>query len=130
MNNVELTPSLWLYAIHSNNPDLIHLLEEYHVEPKNKSFEECLKEAIKCHHNDVARYIQDNLLIGKVDESKILSSIFAYYNYCFFPKSLDGKFTLHYLCQYNHYTLVKLLLESNELDVNSEIVLYINNKFI
>ena len=95
MNNVELTPSLWLYAIHSNNPDLIHLLEEYHVEPKNKSFEECLKEAIKCHHNDFARYIQDNLLIGKVDESKILSSIFAYYNYCFFPKSHDGKFTLH-----------------------------------
>ena len=35
MNNVELSPSLWLYAIHGNNAELIHLLEENKVEPKD-----------------------------------------------------------------------------------------------
>ena len=26
-NNIELQPSLWFYAIHSNNTEMIHLLE-------------------------------------------------------------------------------------------------------
>ena len=33
LNNVELKPSLYLYAIHSNNTEMIHLLEENHIEP-------------------------------------------------------------------------------------------------
>ena len=33
MNNAELTPSLWLYAIHSKNAELIHLLESNEVPP-------------------------------------------------------------------------------------------------
>ena len=34
MNGVELTPSLWLFVIHGQNPELIHRLEEQHIEPK------------------------------------------------------------------------------------------------
>ena len=35
-NNVELTPSLWLYGIHSNNPEILHILEENKVQfPEN-----------------------------------------------------------------------------------------------
>ena len=30
-NKVKLTSSLWLYAIHGNNPDVIHLLEDRHL---------------------------------------------------------------------------------------------------
>ena len=60
-NNVELTPSLWIYAIHSQNLELIHLLEENHIKPDDASFEECMKESVKCHHNDFNAYIQENL---------------------------------------------------------------------
>ena len=31
--NANLTPSLWFYVIHSKNAELIHLLEELHIEP-------------------------------------------------------------------------------------------------
>lgn len=33
MDGVELTPSLWLYSIHSKNADLIHFLESNKVSP-------------------------------------------------------------------------------------------------
>ena len=39
MNDVELSPSLWLYEIHSNSAEMIHLIQENHVEPKDPSFE-------------------------------------------------------------------------------------------
>ena len=36
-NEVELTSSLWLYGIHSDNAEIIQLLEENKVEPPNES---------------------------------------------------------------------------------------------
>ena len=63
MNNVKLTDSVWLYGIHSNNSDLLrNYIEANSVKPENKMLREILKECIKCHHNDIARYIEDNLL--------------------------------------------------------------------
>ena len=68
LNCVELTSSLWIYSIHSNNPEMIHLLESNLVEPEDKTYIKCLEEAIKCHHNKIANYIIDNLLINDNDE--------------------------------------------------------------
>ncbi|KAK8844216.1 hypothetical protein M9Y10_024422 [Tritrichomonas musculus] len=65
LNNVELTPSLWIYGIHSNNAELIHLLERQKIAPPNKLYKECRNEAIKCHHNDIARYIINNYIPKK-----------------------------------------------------------------
>ena len=65
MNNVELESSLWLYSIHSNNPDIIHRLETLGIEPNDGNYSECLKESIKCHHNDISNYIENNLLKKK-----------------------------------------------------------------
>ena len=62
LNDVDLNPSLWLYAIHSNNPELIHFLEENHVLPDDKTYQKCFIESVKCYHNNIAHYIQDNLL--------------------------------------------------------------------
>lgn len=36
-NKVSLTNSMWLYVIHSNNPKLIHFLEENEILPEKKS---------------------------------------------------------------------------------------------
>ena len=89
MNEVELTPSLWLYAIHSNSPEMIHILEENNVpitelfeyvshpifarvDKKNASkgkilnaLKELMNEAIKCHHNDIFNYLQNNFDLEK-----------------------------------------------------------------
>lgn len=52
-NGAELTSDIWKYAIHSQNLKMIQILIENHVElPIN----ECCKEAIKCHHNDILKY--------------------------------------------------------------------------
>ena len=60
MNKIELKPSLWLYAIHSRNAELIHLLETYQVSPLVDNFERCLSESIKYHRNEIADYNENS----------------------------------------------------------------------
>ena len=61
-NNVDLSTSLWLYAIHSKNAEMIYFLETNSIQPPENTYETCIIEAIKCHHYDIAIYIKDNLL--------------------------------------------------------------------
>ncbi|KAK8889215.1 hypothetical protein M9Y10_033961 [Tritrichomonas musculus] len=75
MNGAELRVSLWNFAVHSDNSEIIHFIEENKDKIKEKSFFsiqvaqitqnnyiDFLKESIKCHHNDVANYILNNFL--------------------------------------------------------------------
>ena len=114
LNNVELTPSLWLFAIHSNNSELIHLLEEKNVEMDDMLCEKCFKEAIKCHHNEIANYIQYNFLNG-FNENFFRYS-FHYYDFEFFPNEIDNYYlTFHYACQYDYFIIVKFLMDKIDL---------------
>ena len=63
-NEVQLNESLWLYAIHSQNAELISFLESNKVGIDIRS---ALKEAIYCHHNDIASYIKDNYIYNLTD---------------------------------------------------------------
>ena len=54
INKVQLTPSLPLYAIHSNNPEVILFLEEKQIEMDDKTF----SGTIKCNHYDIANLNQ------------------------------------------------------------------------
>ncbi|KAK8883918.1 hypothetical protein M9Y10_043020 [Tritrichomonas musculus] len=120
LNNIELKPSLWLYAIHGRNADIIHLLEENLIVPEDKSYHKCLEESIKCHHNEIANYIINNFIDLNDDENydnNALSYSFHYYNYSFFPTDFNNKFIFYYACQYNYIKIVKLLL-SNKKDLN------------
>lgn len=125
LNNVELKPSLWLYAIHGRNADLIHLLEESQVKPKDKSYQECLEEAIKCHHNEIAQYIQDNFLNDqkiKNDFNKsVLGMSFNYLNYSFLPNEFDSNIIFYYFCRYGYVDFVNDLLKNMDLNVNEKI---------
>ena len=58
MNKAVLTPKIWLIAIHSQNSDLIHLLEASKVEPPSNNYLNCFNESIKCHHNNFASYFE------------------------------------------------------------------------
>lgn len=93
LNNVSLNPTLWFYAIHSNNAELFHLLGENEVDVPGFSYIECFIESIKCHHNDIAEYILNNLidqddLNGKINK-EYFSSISTFYNYYFMELPSD-----------------------------------------
>lgn len=131
MNQVELTPSLWLYSIHGNNPEIIHFLERDHVEPEDITYVECLKESIKCHHNEIAHYIQTNLLEEPIEikesnfKNNPISCGFHFYNYEFLQEYEyfnNSQFLFFYACLYDHFPVVKLLIQMKKVDLNQKII--------
>ena len=107
----ELKPSLWIYSIHSNNVEMINLLEtdEFHTLP---DYEQCYIESIKCHHNDIADYIENFLPDSQyIKKDEIISNSIKYHNYLhFIIRSIIGHgfFYLHF---YHYKKLFDLLLK-------------------
>ena len=146
MSNVKLTSSLWLYAIHSANGELIHLIESNDISPprclnsekrKNKSYHRkrktpntnyilCLIESIKCHHNDIADYIENNLLQQNEDDSKqseeIVSNLIKYYDYERFQPEKIVEHGFFDLCLYKYNELVNLLLKEKKDEIENKII--------
>ena len=118
-NDADLNPSLWLYAIHSNNPELINFLEENYVLPDDKTYKECFIESVKCYHNNVAHYIQDNLLKKSTTNKDISLDLIGLYNFEFFPDDLEIDMLFSCLCEYDYLLLVNTLI--NDIDVNKKI---------
>lgn len=110
--NCPANPELMLYAIHSNNAELISLIDKEKVEPDE---EEYLKEFIKCHHNEIALYFKQKILSQNNLNSKqlfefndmIYSCSFEYSNYSFYPKKLKKNYAIYYLSKYNYNTIIK-----------------------
>ena len=148
-NNVPLTPSLWLYTIHSNNPELVHFLEENEIKPEKnnvknapgnmrgshlkKEFDDVLIGSIKCHHNDISNYIADNYFeqIQADDQNHIydsFSDIIVYsLNFFFFP---NGIRTL--ICtpkSKNGFKLSQLCFSLKQITVPSSIIYIEENAF-
>lgn len=132
--DVELSPSLWPYAVHSDNPSMINFLEENNVEYDdgvNESFpyKETVLEAIKCHNNDVVNYIKDKynkegFKKSQNDEFKyklnehIISYSFRYYNFNYFPEKIKSNSIFFYFCIYGYTTLVKMYITNHRIDIN------------
>ena len=123
MNSIELEPTLWLYAIHSKNAELIHIIEEHMILEKNdKIYEKCFFEAIKCHHNDIANYIKDNYLLNsKINKIKIIENGIHYLNYEFFPDDFNSDNEFNLLFKFNYITLVDFFLEKNKTKIEWKI---------
>ena len=121
MKGAKLTPSLWLFAIHSRSPKLIHILEDCHVPLPDKLFNSVLEEAVKCHHNEFAYYIQlNNPDLIKDEYFQTISHYlynpidfycFNYYNYEFLNYDCDYLDVFLFACISNHFDLVKFLYE-------------------
>lgn len=120
-NQAELTPSLWLYAIHGRSIELIHLLRENKIEPEDKSYKIYLKEAIKCHHNDMANYFLDNFF--NKDNNIAIKYGIKYRNYYYMPKDVDNQVFFCYLCKYDYYSFVDFFAKTEKSIINSTIVL-------
>lgn len=123
MKNEKLAPSLWIYAIHGRNSQIIHLLQEFNVfkhfqefivyNRKGLSYEKCLKKAVKCHHNDIAYYIENNLISG--DDLKIYENVvdysIHYHNFEFFPDDLNLTSIILYFAKYNYLAMIKFFFK-------------------
>ena len=140
LNKVDVDGSLWLYGIHSNNPDLLrNYIESNGIEPTDKTYAESLIESIKCHHNDIGKYIEDNLidksksssneneednLIDKSESSSneneeetkfekhFFEASLKYQNYSFIPTEFGKSYQFFYLCKYNYQNIVDILIQS------------------
>ena len=115
-----LNPKLWHYAIHSNNPELIHKMEELHIDPIDEQYTNCVIESIKCFHNDFADYLIEHY-IGQnenyIDESKYLK----YSNFHYITEKIISRKFFIELCKYDYLKFVKLLL-SNDIDIALETI--------
>ena len=127
LNNVELRPSLWIYAIHGSDPSIIHSLEENNIKPK--SYVHCLIEEIKCHHNDIAKYIIDNYLTKEEQCMKnyIIQSL-QYYNFDFIDSDFIDQKIFYHLCQFDYFFFVDFLLKSSKININDKVVNYVKHE--
>ena len=125
---MKLTPSLWIYAIHSNKPELIHFLEENNVEPPNKNCIECILHSIECHHNNITDYIRDQFLTNEnkndEDEMKIEKMIVESSNFREMPNDFNCKFIFFYFCAYRYSKLEKLYIKEKQEKIKNGMINY------
>ena len=67
--DVLLTESIWFYAIHSDNSEILQILEDNDVKPQKEVAVKLFMESIACHYNDIASYIYDNYINNNNDEN-------------------------------------------------------------
>lgn len=128
LNNVEFNPSLWNYAIHSRNAEMIHLLESNHIIPDDKEiYEECFVELIKCQHNEIADYIQNNLLKKFTKNYQI--KIICYYNYHYFDQIDNQNYAFFNFYKYKHYEIINVYMKTNMENIEKDINIIFNSVF-
>ncbi|KAK8835793.1 hypothetical protein M9Y10_040616 [Tritrichomonas musculus] len=119
MSGAELTPRLPIYAIHSNDSELIHIIERLDFD-REVNFEiNCINESIKCHHLEFANYCIYNVCYGGlVDYSTSIKLL----NFAYFPNKLPtDEDTFYKICKYDLFELIKpdfldfLKNENNEM---------------
>lgn len=130
VNKVKVTPSLWIYSMHCDNPNMIMFLEQNHLKPYDVSYNECLLESIKCHNIDFTSYIHNNFMKSP-PKKDINSQIYKYYNFTCFTGNYDNDQTFYDFCKYDYPHLVKFLLNTAKINLNykkisSSIVFCIN----
>lgn len=122
-NFIDISPSLWIYAIHSQNIEMIHFLEEKKINQIDNSFEKTLREAIKCHHNDLANYFLSTFPPTETKTSlQAFSESFKYYNFGYTSDAFVNGASFYNLCFYGYYPLVEILLKISNVNVNEKII--------
>lgn len=130
----KLAQSIWIFAIHGNNAEMIHFLEENKIDPpldenvgkeSKNSFLVLLKESIKNHNNESATYFL-NYFCQNDDDSlhDVVIHSLKHYNFAFIQSKHIDKSSFLGLCKYDYYTLVDVLLKDMSFDLN-EIILWI-----
>ena len=116
INQVQINESIWEYAIHGRNPDIIHVIESLKIEPSQT----LVIESIKCHHNGIANYMKNNIVTSDKEEDDFIYAALDHYNYAFLPDykkllSLKNKMKNPILRQL--YSLTKITIPSSETKI-------------
>ena len=118
LNKCELRPFLWVCAIHGQNPEIIHLLEENNINP-NDGYINLFNESIKLHHIDITNYIINNHLKNNDEKStKTINLCIKYCNFTFMNNELFVQSSFVDLCKYDYYSLVKILITEKNIKIN------------
>lgn len=130
---VRITNSIWNYAVHCQNPSIIHFIEECDVKPVLikynlgnreviQSYVTCFKEAIKCHNNQIVNYIQNNYINNdELNTESIVASKIKSFNFEVIDLDMlkNESFVLN-LCKYDYYIPVCFHLKRPDFDINKE----------
>lgn len=121
LEKVQLTPSLWNFAVHGKNADLIHSLEDCHVSLEGGAYMQLFYESIKCHHNDIANYFLSNFL-QKEEENlqKAFIKSLRYYNFAFLNDEQINESSFYDLCKYDYSALIGSFVTSTAIDINKK----------
>lgn len=95
---------------------MIHLIED----AENIDYKMFLNESIKCHHNDFAKYFENQLLEKGCDTD----AVFRHYNYLYFPdcSSYDESSLFFYFYKNKNTKFVDLYLKAKNNDIEERII--------
>ena len=111
-NGVKLTSFLWPFAVHGNNSEIIYQLINDNIAPYNDLYIEMMIESIRCHHNEIADFIQSNFLSSEKED---LTNIFRYYNFSLMKEEFINPSSFCALCKYNYYEFVDFLVKNTDI---------------
>ena len=98
INGVELNNSLWPFAIHSQNSEIIYQLIDHHIDP---IIVECIDESVKCNHNNITNYIQINLMKNEEVNSKdMFIQSLKNYNFSYIQEKMINATYIYDICYY------------------------------
>lgn len=139
MNDARISKNIFWFAIHGRNYDIIHLIENQQNIISDDFFIECYNEAIKCHFNEIAVYIEESFLKEKIPFSSIetcvrsfniqmMTRIFENDEKVLIKQTDFNKF-FFYLCEYGYIDIVDLILKQTKNGIlnekDTEISIYI-----
>lgn len=134
-NDQSIPPSIWLYAIHGQNNEILSFLQRFKI--NNDIAEECIKIFIKGHNNQATIFFFKNYLNKKLKSRlNLYTTCLSSYNFGFFiNKASKGviKFNeflkdyvkrqdqevknidiFFYLCKNNYFDVVDFLFKINQ----------------
>ena len=116
-NSISVDEQIFPYAAHSNSGELINSIEEMEIYPKVDTYLSMAINSMKCYHNEIAEYF-----ISYFDLEENLKNIYRksleYYNFQIMKPEIINNANLSYLCRYDYYYFVNLLLKNDNLDIN------------
>ena len=136
IQKVQLTTSIWPYAIHGRNAEIIQFLEEQKIKTLCDSRQYLVIESIKCHHNEITEYLQSNLCDKeKIYNNYLYRKSLKSYNFIFFTdeivcslinscKSNEKLNVPYYLSKYDYFLIVEFLCKENLCDINCIYTIY------
>lgn len=120
-NQVQLDQSLWHYAIHSNNSEMIYILEDCQIEPDEKDYAILIEESIACHRSDTVNYIANSIFTQmKLEPLQMVSFGLKHRNYSYINKNFINESSFFDLCEYDYLYFATMLFKMKEIDINKK----------